>query len=108
LGVIISEITPDDPSDKNIRLFSQEVIWDIVIANSEPSIQVLQEAIQAIYKEHGVDGIIDFARKVEHPQYVGHEFAYANPSKEDIIKSLDNSFKEDNKVRPLHLGYCFH
>ncbi|MDR3257062.1 MAG: hypothetical protein LBT18_05445 [Endomicrobium sp.] len=101
IEAILSKLETDDPIDKNIQLFSNDILTTSYIKDDKTSSFVLKTAIKDIIDAKGISGIIEFAKQIDNPDILGYELAYADLSKEDIKYVLNTQKRSDGKIKQL-------
>lgn len=95
---ILNALMPTNPIDKNIRLFSKLSVWNYREHSGNPSPR-LQQAIQEIISSNGMQGLIDFAKRIDAVDVLGEELALSNISIADVVELLNSHDRKDPKVQ---------
>jgi hypothetical protein len=97
---MLSKISLDNSIDKYVYLFSKENVWDFAKTGKEPS-SVLKDAVKDIVKNKGVDGIVEFAKKVDNPDVVGLTLAYSEFGNDEVKGILNAGEKLENPAQSM-------
>lgn len=95
---MLIKLTPTNPIDKNIRIFSRLSVWNYKEGSGAPSPR-LQKAIQEIITSKGTAGLIEFAKQIEAVDVLGEEVALANISESDVIDLLNSADRMEPNVQ---------
>lgn len=94
---IIEKLGITDTIEQNIQLFSDGIVWDYLEGDREKELLV---AIKNIIDEHGIKGIIEFAKKIDNSQILGTKLAQILELR-DIKHILNTRDNKNDKIRNL-------
>ncbi|ACD83703.1 hypothetical protein [Candidatus Methylacidiphilum infernorum] len=103
LEEIYNRLTPSDPLKQFSWLFTREpqVInpssYDLQ-SNEESVETARREAVEKLVEYRGIDGLLDFAQKVEYPHGVGTAAAASNIEESQLLSLLSKTLGKGDKV----------
>jgi len=87
---MLSKISLDNSIDKYVYLFSNDNVGE-----------KLRSIVKDIVKNKGVDGIVEFAKKVDNPNMVGFTLAYSELGNDEVKDILNAGEKLENPAQSM-------